>query len=657
MAAALLAALGWSQGAAGDTPVEVFERAGAVLVVDGLVRDWQGFGSLRAVDEGSAVVSGAPAWRGPDDASFGFALARDPTHLWVAAEIRDDRIQRSRAHRPTEDALVISLAAGPVGGRVVAYDIALSPGEPGSFAGAVRIRGRGGDVAGATVVESATGSGFVLEARIPWAALPGLAEAASTLRARVAYHDSDESPTRVDSVVATGRGDAQTPSLLAFTVNAAQAGAGGPDLLERFRTERGLVGVGPRLDRRINFAGDGQPERLVVFPRHFVVYGPGVAGGTSYAYAELPGAPEVTLVDAQARDVTGDGRAEVLVRQRVPTGEYSREVLSVYTADDNGTPRRVFAHELSREGGANRVTNLLSDEAGGGLRVSLGSAVGWTASNYPAAAEAGVEPPLVPWGPDRLRVYTYNTASRSFQRARVEPNPLAATPSVATPSAATPGPSPTAALPRPLAPPDVPALLRLYRQQAGLGPETPPNFAEVGDVADDPTPEQVHVYGRTLVVVGPAFLGGRNYYQLGLPLQEGDAVLSLRLVDLTGDGKGEAVLRVRRGATSQIRGETVPSQREMLLVYRFGAQRGRLFAAEVGRRVGAQSITNTVRLPGEGAPPGSIVIDGGSALGWTAETYPFRDLPPQGHFGLILPWQPPRTVTYRWSGTAFAPQP
>jgi len=651
MAAAALLALGWTGTAQGDTPVEVFERAGATLLLDGLVRDWQGFGALRAVDEGSSVVSGAPAWRNADDASFGFALASDDTYLWIAAEIRDDRIQRTRAHRATEDALVISLAAGPAGTQLLAYDVALYPGEPGSFPGAVRFRGRSGDVTGASVVESATGSGFVLEARIPWGSLPGLVAARSTLRARVAYHDSDDSPGRVDSIVATGRGDAQNANLLAFTVNASAAGAGAPDLLERFQRDRSLVGATPRLDRRVDFAGDGQPERVVVFPRHLVVYGPGVAGGSSYAYVELPGGADVTLLDARVRDVTGDGRAEVLVRQRVPTGEYSREVLSVFMANDDGTPRRVFAHELAREGGANRVTNLLADEAGGGLRVSLGSAVGWTASNYPTAAEAGVMPPLVPWGPDRVRVYTYNVASRGFQALRSEANPLAG---ASVPST---GPQPTTALPRSLAAPDVPALLRLYRTQTGLGAEAPPNFAEVGDVAEDATPEQVHIYGRTLVVVGAAFLGGRNYYQLGLPLQDGDAVLSLRLVDLTGDSKAEAVLRVRRAATSQIRGETVPSQREMLLVYRFGTQRGRLFAGEVGRRVGAQSISNVVRLPGEGASPGTIVHDAGSATGWTAENYPFHDTPPQGHFPLRLPWQTPRTVTYQWNGTAFTAQP
>lgn len=648
---ALLPLLAATSVAHADTSVELLDRAGATLTLDGLLRDWQGFGALRAVDEGSAVLSGATAWRGADDAAFAFALARDDSHLWVAVEVRDDRVQRSAAHRPTEDALVLSLAAGPAGGRLTAFELALHPGDPGRFAGAVRFRGgRSGDVPGASLVESATGSGYLLEARIPWASLPGLAGGLNTLRARLAYHDSDESPARVDTVIATGRGDAQHPEQLAFTVNATNAGAGGPDLLQRFQGDRSLVGVAPRLDRRVDFAGDGQPERVVVFPTQFVVYGPGVAGGSTYAFAELPGAADVTLVDAQVRDVTGDGRAEVLVRQRVPTGDYFREVLSVFTAGDNGTPRRVFAAELGREAGANRVTNLLSDEAGGGLRVTLGSAVGWSASNYPAAVEAGVEPPLVPWGPDRARVYVFNPASRAFERARSEPNPLAA----AAPSA---GATPNAAVPTALAPPDVPALLRLFRQQAGLAADAPPNFAEVGDVADDATPEQVHVYGRTLVVVGPAFMGGRNYYQLGLPLQEGDLVLSLRLVDLTGDGKREAVVRVRRAVTSTIRGETVPSQREMVLAYRLGAQRGRIFAAEVGRRVGANSVTNNVRLPGEGAPPNSLVHDAGSAAGWTAETYPFHDLPPSGHFPLLLPWQPTRSITYRWDGNAFVARP
>jgi hypothetical protein len=166
---ALLPILAATSVAHADTPVELLDRAGATLTLDGLLRDWQGFGALRAVDEGSAVQSGAPAWRGADDAAFAFALARDDNHLWVAVEVRDDRVQRSAAHRPTEDAVVLTLAAGPAGGRLTAFELALHPGEPGRFAGAVRFRGaRSGDVPGASVVESATGSGYLLEARIPW---------------------------------------------------------------------------------------------------------------------------------------------------------------------------------------------------------------------------------------------------------------------------------------------------------------------------------------------------------------------------------------------------------------------------------------------------------------------------------------------------------
>lgn len=646
---AFCASLGLAGRLAGAvTPVEIQERGDVRLVLDGVVREWS---ELTPVEDAPSVLVGPRSWSGRDDASFSFAMARDAEALWVAVEVRDERVTRSREHRTSEDALVLSFAHEQGSGRA-AWELALQPGVPGEYAGAVSYRGgRSGPVPGASVVEAPTGSGYMLEARIPWSALGAVSANFRSLRARLAYHDADAG-ARVESVIATGPGDAERNADLALTVNAVQLGGINPgaDLVTRFRADRGLAAVNPVLDRRVNLAGDASPERLVVFPNQMMVSGPGVGDGARYSFVEFPTGPGVTLSEVDTRDLTADGRAEILVRFRVPTGDFSREVLHLYALDAAGNLAHALAHETQRDSGPNRVTNSFAPEAGGRVRVATLSAVGYSASNYPAAVESGVEPALTPWGPERARVYLWNPAASRFVFERAEPNPRAQAGAASAPAA--PG---AQALPTPVAPPNIESLLTLFRQRENLGPQERPQFQASGNVAEDAQPETVMIFQRTLVVVGPGYLGGRNYYQLGLPLNEGDAVLSLALVDLNGDGLAEALLRVRRNVTSTIQGTAVASQREMLLGYGLGAQRGRIFAAEVARTVGANSARVNAIVPTGGGR--EITLEAGAVTGWTQASYPFHDAPPNGFFALLLPWSTPRRVTYRWSGTAFVAAP
>jgi len=125
------------------------------MVLDGSVGDWRNIAPLVSVDDPAQIVRGAGAWTGPADASFGFALARDAQLLYFAAEVHDDQIVRTRAHGANEDALLVTIAA-PAGNRTTTYDLMIFPGVPGQFPGRVRFGGaRGGDVAGATVAETA----------------------------------------------------------------------------------------------------------------------------------------------------------------------------------------------------------------------------------------------------------------------------------------------------------------------------------------------------------------------------------------------------------------------------------------------------------------------------------------------------------------------
>lgn len=645
-----LALLLASSTASAQTAVEVFERGSARLTLDGLLREWSGFGQLRAVDERAGVTVGSGAWRGSDDASFGYALARDDDGLWFAAELRDDLLVRSAGHADGDDHFSLALAV-TAGGRTVAYEVDVYPGEPGSFAGAVRFRvGGRGAVDRAEVVEAPLPArvGLTVEARIPWSAVPELRANLATLRARVAYADAD-APRRAapDSVIATGPGDGAHPEALPLVLGANAPPAPGA-LLDRFRAENGITGA-PRLDRTVDMAGDARPERVVVFPGYVAVVGPAVGEGGAYAFIRLPTRNADDLLDVTVRDLTGDGRAEVALRQRVGTeGGFTRELLTVYQLAEGASLQQVFTHEVGRAQGANRVSDRVTWEPAG-LRIEAGAPVGYTQATWPAATEAGVEAPLTPWSADRVRAYAWSASSRGFVVARREANagvaaPVAASAPVAAPAADAPLPA------------DLDGVLRLFREREGVAAGTAPSHRASGDVAEDAYAEQVLVFGRVLVVVGQRFYGGRSYYSVALPLNEGDAVLDLRLADLTGDGKREAVVRVRRNVTVQVQGAPITSQREMLLAYAVaGERRGRVFGAEVARRVGDRSVVNEVVSLGDNA---SVTLRSGSAQGWSAGTYSFHDVAPQGFFPLLLPWDPAsRQVTYRWNGSAFERAP
>ena len=651
-ASALLVLLLAAPAASAQSAVEVFERGTARLSLDGLIREWSGFGQLRAVDDRASVTVGAAAWRGSDDASFGYAVARDDEGLWIAAEVRDDALVRSDTHADTDDHLSVALAVTS-GGRTVAYEIDLYPGEPGAFPGAARFRvGGRGVVVGAQVVEAPLPDrlGLTLEARIPWSAIPEVRAHLDTLRARIAWSDADAPRRRaVESVIATGPGDGAHPDALPLVLGA-NAPPAPSALLDQFRAENAVTAPA-RLDRSVDLAGDARPERVVVYPGFVVALGPGVAQGTAYAFIRLPARTSDDLLDVTVRDITGDGKSEVLLRQRAGTvGGFSRELLTVYRVDEGGNFQQVFVHEVGRAQGANRLSDRVSYEPAG-LRLEAGGPVGFTAATWPAATEAGVEAPLTPWSTDRARVFTWSAAAHAFSLARSERNaPLAAAVNTTTGNIASPpvGPTPLAA--------DLDGVLRIFRQRESVPEGTAPTHRATGDVGEDATAEEVLIFGRTLVVVGPRFYGGRSYYSVALPLAEGDAVIDLRLVDITGDGKNEAVLRVRRNVGAQVQGAAVTSQREMLLAYAVtGERRGRVFAAEVARRVGDCAVVNELRSVGAG---NAVTIRSGAAQGWSATTYPFHDVAPQGYFPLLLPWDSAQQqVTYRWNGSVFERAP
>ena len=189
-----------------------------------------------------------------------------------------------------------------------------------------------------------------------------------------------------------------------------------------YRKDRKLGGKSPRFDFVTDVAGGAETERVLVHDRDIVVFGKGYRGGTTYSFITI-GVPDAKdILDVTARDLTGDGKAEVVVRgllhakasKELGGDVVDRYALFVYQVTDGGV-RRVFAAETGRALKDNRVVGTISFvPSKTGVRIELrpGRAVGWTDKTYPfppdTTAAGGLEPLLLPWGAGSARKYKFD---------------------------------------------------------------------------------------------------------------------------------------------------------------------------------------------------------------------------------------------------------
>jgi hypothetical protein len=198
------------------------------------------------------------------------------------------------------------------------------------------------------------------------------------------------------------------------------------ELLDRvyalYKRDRGASGK-PRFDFVTDVAGDTGTERVLVHGKDIVVFGKGFRAGMSYAFITVGVADGKDIVDATARDLTGDGKAEVIVRgvlhakasKALGGDTVDRYALFVYSVQGDAVVR-VFAAETGRAVDDQRVLGSVAfvPTAGGKSLIELraGRAVGWTEKSYPfppdTTAAGGLEPLLLPWGESAPRRYKYS---------------------------------------------------------------------------------------------------------------------------------------------------------------------------------------------------------------------------------------------------------
>ncbi len=187
-----------------------------------------------------------------------------------------------------------------------------------------------------------------------------------------------------------------------------------------YRKDRGAGGK-PRFDFVTDVIGDSQTERVLIHGKDIVVFGKGFREGRSYAFINVGVEDSKDIVHATARDMTGDGKAEILVRG-VLRAKASKELggdivqryaLFIYKVMGEKLVR-IFAAETGRALGENRILGAVAFEPSGtGMSIELRAAraVGWSSKTYPfpedTTAAGGLEPLFLPWGELTKRRYRY----------------------------------------------------------------------------------------------------------------------------------------------------------------------------------------------------------------------------------------------------------
>ena len=223
----------------------------------------------------------------------------------------------------------------------------------------------------------------------------------------------------------------QAPSAAPVTASAmdgalpkAPAPPSAAELLDKvydlYKRDRGVSGR-PRFDFAADLAGDKQAERVLLHDRDLVIFGRGFKGGTGYAFLTLsPFAMPADILDVTARDVTGDGKVEIIVkgviRASAPRdaggGTVDREVVMIYQMAGDGL-KRIFSAEIARAIGKKRVQGTIGfGGKGDEIELAPGKSVDWTEKTYPfnqdTSAAFGIEPLILPWSSGRAVRYRWN---------------------------------------------------------------------------------------------------------------------------------------------------------------------------------------------------------------------------------------------------------
>jgi hypothetical protein len=615
----------WVAKGRADTPLRV-DQSGERMRVDGALREWQGarFATL-----------------GSGDPTLRYALATADGGLYLAAEVNDTQLVRTKGMGGRQDALVLALSLPDAKGRWSAQEVWLHAGESGrsKAEGGLRV-GNGSPrlEAKITVVEGPRDKGqpgYVLEAFVPWTLIEG-AELWEQARGALRYEDVDESgrPTVIETASAAKPG--AMPRLA--------MGVGQKDFFGGFLSSQNMTGVEPRFDFRGNVHGDAVPERVILVDRFVLVYGPGFKRGESYGYVALPMGMGGGLKQAELLDLDLDGHSELLVTLRQSNEQGAREVWMIYSLLEE-SPRAVGGIELRKEVAGGFIENTMEISRKGKdkpqIVVKPARSQNLSASNYRENPARDVQGILLPWGEVKSRKYAFEGGSLSMVSEERSETASASTAGTTATSASKPQEQ---TLEEVYVAPSMDAVLALFKRERKLPAKLAPRRHQRANLIGGPELEELFELGLYLVVLGPEVGDGGSYLAFGLPVKTPEELLYLGHADVTGDGHEEIFLRLAQALSGA---DGVRREIAMVLGVEEQGRFKRLLAAEVVRRQGDKAIINRVSTR-----TGTLILEPGVAEGWSAADYPFTQDATGGVERLLLPWQD-SSQRYRLQGDAL----
>jgi hypothetical protein len=618
--------------AAGRT-LDAEPMKGVKLRIDGVIKEWPG----KMADLAEAVQGKGERVAGQ--------IGYDDKNLYVAFDVRDDKLVRTAAAGAGEDHGTLLIAFPDARGRLTLHEIDLYPGDPGKMDGAVRRKGAA--VAGAKIIEAPKKGGYTIEAQIPWSAFPQAAKIRVGMRAALRFTDAD-APGSVKSVVGTSK--ATAPSALPPLPLEAEQGLDAALIRAKGLSRKPVKQVFG------NVAGDGMLEHVAIYGAYLTIVGPRYRGGKQFYFGELGVSDGSMVTRLELADLDGDGKDDLILEKKIGGSDKYRAVLQVMKVGDDDTPFVAFSHETAIVTPDGRIENEVSIVRKGkaAIEISQGKAEGFEPDTYAEPRSGDMPSALLPW--ESVGSRTYQWDGKKFDKVgETAHKPKGAgkpgKKKVKKPDGPPPPPPPRA----PTADELQDRLYALYRKERKVGAKAP-RFDFVTDVAGDGRMERVLVHGNDVVVFGTGYRGGTSFAFITVGVKEAKDILHVTARDLTGDGKAEIIVRgvLHAKASKELGGDVV--DRHALFIY--GVTDGgvqRVFAAETGRTLGESSIHGAVAfVPSERGF--SIELRPARAVGWTEKSYPFpADTTAAGGLEpLLLPWGGAGKRRYAWNGNAFA---
>jgi hypothetical protein len=346
---------------------------GGLIQVDGLLDDWP---AMRTVKR-----SGADG----RDAALALRCAYDETTLFVAVNVTDDRLIRTKKGG-TGDRLLFALGDGK---------LEVLPSSDDADAG-LDLTWRWLDkklTAKVDAADSLQRAGWSVELSIPLARIPGWGLGGPWVPVSVDWTD-------VDKLIDGGVEDTLATGLVALTFEAAAR------TFKLFLEEIKARPADVTLDVIADFDGEPGVERVVVAGRTLGILSAG------FAFLELPVTSARDLLAVQIVDLGGAGKASAVVHYRERGNGGSREVVAVWSLRA-GAFVRVFAHEVAKQLGSSRMTNrweIVPRKKGKArdLVIAPGELTGFTVETWNETPAMDMAPILLPWADKKLETWHFD---------------------------------------------------------------------------------------------------------------------------------------------------------------------------------------------------------------------------------------------------------